>query len=264
MAMAVTTTENTAAIMSTEAHIASGPNVRRQQSWGLVLLAACIGMALITLAVPRIAAYGPLVSFGPVRAALDQGTDVHSARLDAASEALGRAGQWLPAEAAILRDRARVGRRLAAIAGDPEMAIELQRSAAVDLRAAAAAAPFDAFNWALLADAEIAAGKAPEDVLPALRLARLTGPRKASAILLQHGIVMRHWTSMPEEMRAHAMADAAVFWRRAPYRPFLLESYLDAGFAARAAFRRALAADDPRLLDHLDRMLVGDAARRKR
>ena len=163
-----------------------------------------------------------------------------------------------------MRDRARIARRLDGIAGDAETTFELRQSAVTDLNAAAAAAPFDAFNWALLADAGIAVGKAPEDVLPALRLARLTGPRKASAILLQHGIVMRHWAAMPDEMRVHAMADAAVFWRRAPYRWFLLESYLDAGFAARAAFRRALAADDPRLLDHLDRMLTGGTVRRNR
>ncbi len=247
--------------------MASGSGASRQGPWGMIMLAACLGTALVLLAVPRIVAYGPLISFGPVRAALDQVAMLDLHRLELSTRLWVAAGPVASGtRLLILRDRAAQTREQARcrIVGDAEMTFEFRQLAVADLNAAAAAAPFDAFAWALLADARIDAGKAPEEILPALRLARLTGPGKASAILLQHGIVMRHWATMPDKMRAHAMADVAVFWRRAPYRPFLLESYLDAGFAARAAFRRALAADDPRLLDHLDRMLVGDAARRKR
>ena len=222
--------------------------------WTMMLLAGLFGAALITLAVPRIAAHAGLLPFGPVRVALDEGAAVTPARLAAAHEALARAGAWLPAEAAIARDRARVARRLARTTDNVDMSGTLPGPAVADLRAAAAAAPADAFNWALLADAELAAGAAAGEVLPELRLARLTGPRKASALLPQLGIAMRHWAAMPDEMRAHALSDAAAFWRRGTYRPFLLESYLDAGFAARAAFRAALAAD-PRLLTQFDRAL---------
>lgn len=225
----------------------------RLGTWAMMLLAGLFGAALIALAVPRIAAHSGLLPFGPVREALDQGTEVTPARLMATHEALARAGAWLPTEAAIARDRARVARRLARIADNADMAV-------ADLRAAAAAAPANAFNWALLADAELAAG-ATAQVLPALRLARLTGPRKASALLPQIGIAMRHWGAMPDEMRAHALSEAAVFWRQGTYRPFLLESYLDAGFAARAAFRVALASD-PRLLAQFDRALSNLLRRR--
>lgn len=229
--------------------------------WALTLLGGFFGAALIALAVPRIAAHSGLLPFGPVREALDQGTEVTPARLAAAHEALARAGAWLPADASIARDRARVARRLAGIADKADMPSGLPGLAAADLQTAAAAAPADAFNWALLADAQLAAGAPAGEVLSLLRLARLTGPRKASALLPQFGIAMRHWGAMPDEMRAHALSDAAAFWRRGTYRPLLLESYLDAGFAARAAFRAALAAD-PRLLAQFDRVLSGRLQRR--
>ncbi|WP_304731728.1 hypothetical protein [Parvibaculum sp.] len=220
-----------------------------------------MGALLAVIAVPRIAGHAALLPYGSVRAALDEGVAVEAARLDAAREALERAGEWLPGDAAIARDRARVARRVAVLAGDGRAADGLRLSAVADLRIAAASAPADAFNWALLADAEIIAGTPIEAVLPALRLARLTGPRKASALLLQHGIVMRHWPAMPDEMRIHVMRDAAVFWHRPVSHPFVLESYYDAGYAARAAFRAELAAY-PRSLEHLDLVLLRNMRRR--
>jgi len=240
--------------MSTEAQSARQVRIRRPRRWALIALAGCLGLALVGLAVPRVAGHAILVPHDVVRVALDQGTAVEPARLEAAHEALTRAGHWLPDDAAILRDRARIARRLARLADAPETEDEWRRLVLTDLRAAAAAAPGDAFTWALLADAELAAGAAPQDVLPALRLARLTGPRKASAILLQYRIVMRHWTAMPDEMQVHALADVLLFWRRGQLRGFLVASYIEAGLAARAAFRERLG-DDPRALQQFDRML---------
>ena len=43
-------------------------------------------------------------------------------------------------------------------------------------------------------------------------------------------------------------------WRRGQLRGFLVASYLDAGFAARAAFRERLS-EDPRALPQFDRLL---------
>lgn len=240
--------------MSTEAQPARQPHIGRPRHRAAVALAACLGLALAGLAVPRVAGHTILVPHGAVRAALDQGTAVEPARLEAAHEALGRAGHWLPDDAAILRDRARIARRLARLSEYPEMSDRLMNAAVADLRAAVAAAPADGFIWALLADTELADGKPIEEVLPALRLTRLTAPRRASAILLTHGIVMRHWAAMPDEMRAYATDDILQLWRRGDLRPFLVESYLEAGFAARAAFRERLG-DDPRALQQFDRML---------
>jgi hypothetical protein len=227
----------------------------------MVLIAGCAGLLLVVLAVPRVAGHAMLLPHGAVREALDRGTAVKTVRLEAAHAALARAGAWLPSDAAISRDRARVARRLARLTENPETSDRLMNAAALDLRAAAAAAPADGFTWVLLADTELAAGKPVEEVLPSLRLARLTAPRRASAILLTHGIVMRHWEAMPEEMRTHGMADAVAFWRQAPYRPFLLQTYLDAGFEARAAFRQELAIENPRLLEQFDRSLPGGTRR---
>ena len=233
--------------------IEAGRTTLRQRR-ALALIAACAGLLLAVLALPRIAGHAMLLPHGAVREALDRGTVVEPARLEAAHAALARAGAWLPGDAAIPRDRARVARRLARLSDDPETADRLIEAAAADLRAAAAAAPADGFTWALLADTEIAAGKPVEAVLPALRLARLTAPRRASTILLTHGIVMRHWETMPAEMRAYATDDITQLWRRRDLRPLLVETYLDAGFAARAAFRARLG-EDPRALQQFDKAL---------
>ncbi len=252
--------------MSTEA------KALRHRSWFAIGLAIAAGASLIALSAPRVAAYAALAGTGATVTALDQGKAVAPAALVAAHAAHDEALSWLPADAGLRRDRARVARRLAglsdaieagnAIEGATEedlasvsaRARDWRRRAVEDLRRAAAAAPGDGLVWALLADAELEAGATPEAVLPGLRLARLTAPRRASALLLQHGIAMRHWAAMPEEMRAHALADVALFWRRGQLRGILVASYLEAGFAARAAFREKLG-EDPRALQQFDRML---------
>lgn len=222
--------------------------------WTLALIAGGAGLLLLVLALPRIAGHATLLPHGAVREALDRGTAMEPARAEAAHAALTRAGAWLPGDAAIARDRARVARRLARLSDGPETSDRLIDAAVADLRAAAATAPADGFTWALLADTELAAGKPVEAVLPALRLARLTAPRRASTILLTHGIVMRHWDAMPGEMRAYATDEILQLWRRGALRPLLVETYLDAGFAARAAFRARLG-EEPRALQQFDRAL---------
>ncbi len=226
----------------------------------------------MAMALPRIAAHAALIGTDATVAALDQGRAVPTAALIAAIAAHDDAISWLPGDAGLRRDRARMARRMAglddvledgnAIEGAAEEDLPFilahaghwRRRAVEDLRQAAAAAPGDGLVWALLADAELEAGAPPEAVLPVLRLARLTAPRRASALLLQHRIVMRHWAAVPGEMRDHALADLPAFWRRGALRGFLVASYLDAGFAARAAFRERLG-DDPHALQQFDRQL---------
>ncbi|PKP72271.1 MAG: hypothetical protein CVT83_00790 [Alphaproteobacteria bacterium HGW-Alphaproteobacteria-5] len=258
--------------MSTE------PRARKDKGrYGVIVLAALLGGALVLLSVPRIAAYGALSGFGDVRAALDDGGAVEPQRLDAAYLAFEAAGRRLPDDAAILRDKARIARRLVQAAGVPKanetpgisreararavQGAAIWRARAVrDLTKAAVASPANAFIWALLADAELEAGSAAQDVLAELHLARLTGPYRASALVLEHGIVMRHWEVMPEAMRAHVMASTRLFWGRHGLRSVLLSSYIDAGFEARAAFREEFR-DTPAALEQIDRLLWSDIGR---
>ena len=243
-----------------------------RKHWVLLILLGLFGAGLMAVALPRIAAHAALTGTGATMMALDQGRTVLPAALIAAHAAHDEALSWLPADAGLRRDRARMARRLAGMsdelvdgsavegATDEYLASvsahagDWRRRAVEDLRQAAAAAPGDGVVWAMLADAELAAGATPEAVLPALRLARLTAPRRASALLLQHRIAMRHWGAMPDEMRAHAMSDVVQFWRRGQLRGFLVASYIEAGFAARVAFREKLD-EDPRALQQFDRML---------
>ena len=241
---------------------------RGERPWGAILAALLLGALLAGLSLPRIGAHASLVPAAAAVAALDSGAAIEPAALQAAYAAHDRALAWQADDPQLRRDRARIARRLSALADANENtdpaddgrvdvlsdATALREAALADLRLAAAAAPGDGLTWALLADAGLDAGASLEAVLPALRLARLTAPRRASALLLQHRIVMRHWTAMPDEMRAHALADLPALWRRGQLRGFLVASYLDAGFAARAAFRERLS-EDPRALPQFDRLL---------
>ena len=158
--------------------------MRDKGLYGVIVLAALLGGALVSLSVPRIAAYGALSGFGDVRSALDDGGAVEPLRLDAAYLAFEVAEIWLPDDAAILRDKARIARRLSRLAGKPAGspvpdAATWRARAVRDLTEAAVASPANAFIWALLADAKLEAGAAAKDVLAELHLARLTGPYRA-------------------------------------------------------------------------------------
>lgn len=248
--------------------------MRDKGLFGVIVPAALLGVVLVVLTGPRIIAYGALSGFGDVRTALDDGGAVESERLDAAYAAFESAGSRLPDDAMILRDKARIARRLAQAAAAPHGyetpgisheasargvadAATWRARAVRDLTKAAVASPANAFIWALLADAELKAGAAAQDVLGELHLARLTGPYRASALVLEHEIVMRHWEVMPEEMRAHAMASTRLLWGRGGLRSLLLSSYIDAGFEARAAFRKEFR-DAPAMLEQIDRLLWSD------
>ena len=218
---------------------------RGERPWGAILAALLLGALLAGLSLPRIGAHASLVPAAAAVAALDSGAAIEPAALQAAYAAHDRALAWQADDPQLRRDRARIARRLSALADANENtdpaddgrvdvlsdATALREAALADLRLAAAAAPGDGLTWALLADAGLDAGAS-----------------------LEHRIVMRHWTAMPDEMRAHALADLPALWRRGQLRGFLVASYLDAGFAARAAFRERLS-EDPRALPQFDRLL---------
>lgn len=257
--MAATIMANTAAIMSTR----QGPPSRATML-ALAATAFAAGLVLIAIAVPRIAGHAALLPAAAATRAIDEGTPLSLAEVEQAYKAYGVALSWLPGDPAIRRDRARLSRRIAAMAehaeGAPDKALAGRQAEALDdLRLAAAASPGDGFTWALLADAELQGGAGLEEVAPYLRLAHLTAPRRASAVLIRFGIVMRHWRDADDGMRAAAMEDLPVLWSRGHVRARLVRDYVSAGFEARAAFRDKLA-ENPVALRVFDRLLAAQLA----
>ena len=247
-AIRATTTANTAAIMSTDATTKD-----RRLKWVIAAAALLIGGSLVLMAVPRIAAYGFVLSAGAVIQAVDDGRGVSQEQAEAAYRSYSQALAWRPRDPVLRHDRARLAGRLAVL--EPRSAAQWRERAVRDFRRAVAAAPGDGTAWARLALAELEAGADIKEVLPMLRLARLTAPRRASALLPQFSIVMRHWEAMPEEMRTHALADLPSFWSRGALRPLIVADYLNAGYAARAAFRERLG-ENAGALNAFDRALA--------
>lgn len=222
-----------------------------------------LGILLLLLAVPRIMAHAAVLPVADVRAALGSGTPLSEDRLRTALTAYDRAIEWRQADPSFRRDRALAARRLARLrpteGESPECDSDcLKRTALDDLRIHAGLAPGDGFVWALYADAGIELGNEVEAALPALRLARLTAPSRASALLLQYRLAMLHWDRMPPEYREHGLRYVAILWKKRGLRPLLFETYLEAGFPARAAFREAMG-EGSRGLMQFDRMLLSRA-----
>jgi hypothetical protein len=221
--------------------------------WGVASVVLLAGGLLLYTAIPRIAAHGALLQAGAAIRAIDGGAALPPDAAEAAYRSYTVALAWRGDDPALLKDRARLAGRLAS--ADPQSAVAWRARAVEDLRAALALAPGDGTAWARLAQAEIEAGADVQSVLPHLRLARLTAPRRASALLPQFSIVMRHWDAMPDELRTHALEDLSSFWSRRALRPLLVTAYLDAGLPARAAFRVKLG-ENERALRDFDRLLV--------
>lgn len=247
MAMAAITMGNTAGTMSTDARD------WHPLRWILVAVGFLAGGFLIFEAVPRVGAYGALLPASATVHAIDEGRVVALEAVDAAWHSYTQALDWRRDDPRLLRERARLAMRRAAL--EPQSADRWRGRAVEDYRTAVAAAPGDGTAWARLAQAELENGADIEQVFTHLRLARLTAPRRASALLPQFSIVMRHWDAMPDEMRSHALDDLPSFWSRRALRPLLVTAYLDAGFPARAAFRVKLG-ENERALRDFDRLLV--------
>ncbi|MFN4354438.1 hypothetical protein [Parvibaculum sp.] len=223
-------------------------------------------MALVLMGAPRVIAHAYVLTFDDVRAALVSGAPVPEGRLDSAQVAYGHAIEWRSDDPSFRRDRALVVRRMLRLAdvnaGETSASAEprcnpacLKRAARDDLRVHAGLAPADGFGWALYADAGLEIDGDMSSALPALRLARLTAPRRASALLMQFRITMQRWDRVPEEMRDHSLRYVGAFWLNNDLRPFLIDVYLHSGYAARAAFREVMALN-PRHLEQFDHMML--------
>lgn len=246
-------TANTAGTMLTDV-LRSGRWLR----WGVVVAGLLVGCLLAVSAVPRIVAHGTVFTARAAIQALDKARALPREEALGAYDAYSKALSWQPEDPRLLQDRARLAGRLAQF--DAATAPHLREQAVRDFRNALAAAPGDGTMWARLAQAELEAGVGTEAVLDHLRLARLTAPRRASALLPLFAIAMRHWDEMPEDMRAHGLGDALAFWSLQAYRPLLVSIYLDAGFEARAAFRERLG-ERSNALRQFDRQLASSLSR---
>lgn len=252
MVMAGITTAGIAATMSTDA------GHSRRLGWAVAAACVFVGGLLILMSVPRIAAYSHVLGASSAIRAIDEGRAIAHEDAKAAYGSYTAALAWRPHDPVLREDRARLAGRLALL--EPQSVLLWRARAVEDFRQAVAAAPGNGTAWARLAQAELEAGADIEKALPQLRLARLTAPRRASALLPQFSIVMHHWAAMPDEMRTHALADLPSFWSRGAIRPLLVSAYLEAGFEARAAFRVRLG-ENPRSLEAFDRLLASSLSR---
>lgn len=268
MVTVATTTPNIVDTMSTRDGL-SGRRTRGGLSpataWSGYIAVLLLALALVVLALPRVGAQIAVLFMGDVREALSSGKDLSEERLWHSRSAYDRALEFTPRDESLLLTRALISRRLAVLA-DRQGVIDEKHRRSCDgkclrmealeyLSRTVAAAPSNGFAWALHADTALQLGRTPEDILPSLRLARLTMPNRASALLVQFRIAMLHWEAMPDEVRVHGLSRLTDLWSRPELRRSLTATYLASGFAARAAFREALS-QNPRQLEQFDRIML--------
>lgn len=191
---------------------------------GVCLIA---GLVLVLLAVPRIAAFGIVAPWsGIVPPALQSGASLTEAELLAARESYAAAIAFLPGEAQLQRDHARLSRRISP--GDEDVSR--------GLRAAAAAAPDQGFIWALLADSCVSQSPLRE-CAGYLRLSGLVAPHEASSMLFRSRLILRHWGDTDDELRAQARRDVRNLWESWTMRRSLARLYLQLDPPRRLLFR---------------------------
>lgn len=194
------------------------------------LIAACIGLATIAIAAPRIAAYAAIAPWSStVPTALAAGAQIEAAPLGDAVQAYARATDWRPSDGLLQQDHARLlmrqGRTTDAIAA---------------LRASLAAAPNRTLPWALLAYLEDEAGADGAALAPILRLSRATGPRDAAAMLARAAVSIHHWGELSQDMRAATRSELGRLHDAPWMEPRFFRFYFAQEFAGRIVIRDAV------------------------
>ena len=237
MAMEAITTGVTANTMSTDAQ-----TVRRVTPLSLWIpsTAVLIGLALVVLATPRIAAYGILLSVkSRIAPSLSQGEMLPPALLDESIRAYVRAAAWMPKDADIQQTLARLYLRQVAISqsdnGSRKVALN-DSLARID--AALRAAPNRHLSWTLRADILTLIGLREPEVEEALRMSYLLGPYEASSMLLRSRIILKIWTRASPKTQAIAKSDLKSMWETHWLRQNLVRLYLDQPLPARILIRR--------------------------
>ncbi|MGB6115582.1 MAG: tetratricopeptide repeat protein, partial [Comamonas sp.] len=161
--------------------------------------------------------------------ALAAGAGIEAGPLYDAVQAYARATRWVPADGRLQQDHARLLMRQGRV---PD--------AIAALRVSLAAAPDRASSWWLLAYLEDAAGTDGAALAPLLRLSQATGPRDASAMLARAAVSLRHWSDMPDDLRAATRTELRylhdVPWMRARF----LRLYVEQDFVGRILIREAV------------------------
>jgi hypothetical protein len=212
-----------------------------------------VGVMLLIAAVPRVAAAWIVLPASAAAQAINEGRPISREEAEAAYHLFSESLAWQPDDPKLRQDRARLASRLAVL--DPQSASRWKERAVEDFRKTVSLSPGNGTAWARLAKAEVEAGATVERVLPQLRLAQLTAPSRASALLPQFLITMRYWNEVPSDLRAQALAAVPAFWTRRSIRPLMVSAYLDADLGARVAFREQLAKNE-RALQDFDQLIA--------
>ncbi len=189
------------------------------------LISACIGLATIAIAVPRIGAYA---SIAPWSSEVPTSAQGEAGLLADAVHSYARAAVWLPS-GLLQQDHARLLMRQAR---SPD--------AIAALRASLAAAPNRNASWSLLAYLEDKAGADSTALAPMLRLSYATGPREVSSMLLRAAVLIHHWGEMPDDLRDTARAELRLLHEAPWLRSQFFRLYVEQDFAGRIVIRNAV------------------------
>lgn len=219
--------------------------IGRRRSVSRLLMSAAmlfVGLSLISLAVPRIVAYGILVSVEPrISPALKRGEMLPSDLLDRSIPAYVQAATWLPGDADIQQTLARLYLRRAADAHMKSVARQAAlNSALARIDLALSAAPNRHFSWALQADILRLLNSPFYKIEEALRMSSLIGPYEASSMLLRSEIVLDLWNVLSPETRKIGVADLRRIWRSQKLHPNLAHLYLRQSLVERIRMRQIL------------------------
>lgn len=194
----------------------------------LALISACIGVATIAIAVPRIGAYAAIA---PWSSGVPTGSQIETEPLADAVQSYARATVWLPSNGVLQQDYARL---LMQQARTPD--------AIAALRASLMAAPNRTFSWSLLACLEDEVGADGAVLAPMLRLSYATGPREASSMLRRAAVPIHHWAEMPDDLKDAARAELRLLHEAPWMRSYFFRLYIEQDFTARILIRDAVLA----------------------
>ena len=223
MATAVIITAATASIMSTDRPAAG--------RWTAIFFAA-IGLFTISLAVPRVLAYGVIArDAGQAPTALANGSRLSSEAIEQARRAYRNALAVHRSDGQIARDLARFD-LLALKDGDGAALLD----ASSHLRSAAALMPNNAFVWSLLARTAQRRQVPVDEIIAFLRLSKLTGRFEASSMLLRVHVAMLIWKDVPPDLQRDIRQDVGRLTPKGQLLHLLFRVYLALPYDARATF----------------------------
>ena len=228
MATAATITATTASTMSTDG---GGPRL-----WAAGLAGAAVGLCLVFLAVPRMAAQLTILPVASqVGAALSQGDAIDGPLLSEARRRYETAAGLDASDAELSLTLARLDFRAAKTYEDTAKGLN---AAEAHLREAASQAPNDAFIWTELAKTALAEKAPAEKAINYLLLSWQTGRFELSSMIARPAVALAYWDELPEALREKTRQDIQRMWGR-ELGAYLRRLYLSLGYRERARFLEA-------------------------